>query len=171
MFRNITNVDFSGRFHPQSNSHNCKKYLTSNPVCHELQFLQQSQSFYLHQIVYCYIFTFVFVNCLFSTVVSVSVSNFFRYLHRTFASLPLFLNPSSWIVVPLPNSSKSSFYQYLKLLFPLHYREFAQTGQSSHQSFLFWLAAQIHLVKDHHNILIQPPNGQQQQVSYLVFWF
>ena len=37
MFRNITNVDFSGKFHPQNNSHNCKKYLTSKPVCHELQ--------------------------------------------------------------------------------------------------------------------------------------
>ena len=39
MFRNITNVDFSGRFHPRNNLHNCEN------ICHQIQFATNSNFF------------------------------------------------------------------------------------------------------------------------------
>ena len=84
MFRNITNVDFSGRFHPQNNSHNCKKYLTSNPVCHELQLLLlQSLSFSFNLLIVTFPYSYLSI-IQFTLNLVVSQSQLFVFIWSSF---------------------------------------------------------------------------------------
>ena len=108
MFRNITNVDFSGRFHPQNNSHNCKKHLTSNPVCHELQLLLlQSLSFSFNLLIVTFPYSYLSIVYL----VQSHCLNFilFPLPPSTSVNFILPLIPSFRIVVQLPDSSRSPF--------------------------------------------------------------